>query len=341
MVIGARRRRGPKGRAARDEERGCRGDDVRRTVLTLPLAPFGPENPLPPLRPLDETHTVDERERDGLPADMARQIGYAPLRSVLPVRVLDGYGRERTSADLDAIVIENDRLRATVLPGLGGRDPLAAPQADRPRTALQQPGVPAGRLRPQRRLVLRRHRVEHRRDRPHHALLRARCTPRACPRPTAARCCACGSGSGCATLPFQVDLWLPEGSDFLYVGVRIRNPHDRTAPVYWWSNIAVPEDAAHPGARTGRRGLALRRTSARCAGSRCPSGTGADRTYPLRSEYPADYFYEVPHATPGRWIASLDEDGPRARPDLDGPAARAQALRVGRRARAGGAGRSG
>lgn len=44
-------------------------------------------------------------------------------------------------------------------------------------------------------------------------------------------------------LPFQVDLWLPEDSDFLHAGVRIRNRHERTAPVYWWSNIAVPEGA--------------------------------------------------------------------------------------------------
>jgi hypothetical protein len=43
-------------------------------------------------------------------------------------------------------------------------------------------------------------------------------------------------------LPVQVDLWLPEGSDFLYAWVRVRDPHERPAPVRWWSNVAVPED---------------------------------------------------------------------------------------------------
>lgn len=47
---------------------------------------------------------------------MARGIGRAPLRGLLPVPVRDGYGRDRVPADFDTIVIENDRLRVTVLP---------------------------------------------------------------------------------------------------------------------------------------------------------------------------------------------------------------------------------
>ncbi|MGG8464870.1 DUF5107 domain-containing protein, partial [Streptomyces lividans] len=94
---------------------------IRREVLTLPAAPLGPDNPLPPLRPLDEAHRIDDRDRAGLPRDMARQIDYEPLRSLLPAQVRDGYGRGREPRALDALVIENDRLRATVLPALGGR----------------------------------------------------------------------------------------------------------------------------------------------------------------------------------------------------------------------------
>ncbi|MDX6361865.1 MAG: hypothetical protein QOC85_868, partial [Streptomyces sp.] len=74
---------------------------IRREVLTLPAAELGPSNPLPPLRPLDEVHRVDERDRAGLPRDMARQIGYEPLHSVLPERIRDGYGRARTPRGID------------------------------------------------------------------------------------------------------------------------------------------------------------------------------------------------------------------------------------------------
>ncbi len=108
-------------------------------------------------------------------------------------------------------------------------------------------------------------------------------------------------------LPFQVDLWLPEDSEFLYVGVRVRNPHERPAPVYWWSNTAVPEDAGTrvlaPADEAWHFGYerSLRRIPV-------PHWEGADRTYPLGSAYPADFFYEVQDAA-RPWIAALDAAG--------------------------------
>ena len=44
-------------------------------------------------------------------------------------------------------------------------------------------------------------------------------------------------------LVYQVDFWLPPGSAFLFVGVRIRNPWPHAVPAYWWSNIAVASSA--------------------------------------------------------------------------------------------------
>ncbi|MEE1845894.1 MULTISPECIES: DUF5107 domain-containing protein [unclassified Streptomyces] len=279
---------------------------VRRAVLTLPAAPLGPENPLPALRPLDEMHVIDERDRAALPRDMARQIGYRPLTTVLPVRVLDGYGRERTATGLDAIVIENDRLRATVLPGLGGRihslhhkptgrellytNPVLQP-AD---FALNGAWFSGG--------------IEWNIGATGHTTLS--CAPlhaARVPAPDGGEMVRLWEWERLRDLPFQVDLWLPEDSDFLHVGVRIRNPHEHTAPVYWWSNIAVPE-----GERT--RVLApadeawhfgYERTLSRVP---VPVSGSVDRTYPLRGDFPADYFYEVPDGA-RRWIASLDEDG--------------------------------
>ncbi|MEV0574976.1 DUF5107 domain-containing protein [Streptomyces sp. NPDC050392] len=279
---------------------------VRRTVLTLPAAAPGPENPLPALRPLDEMHVVDDRDRAALPRDMARQIGHEPLATVLPVRILDGYGRERTPTDLDAIVIENDRLRATVLPGLGGRvhslfhkptgrdlvyaNPVLQP-AD---FALNGAWFSGG--------------IEWNIGATGHTTLS--CAPvhaARVPAPDGGEMVRLWEWERLRDLPFQVDLWLPEDSDFLHVGVRIRNPHEHPAPVYWWSNIAVPE-----GERT--RVLApadeawhfgYERTLTRVP---VPESGGVDRTYPLRGDFPADYFYEVPDGA-RRWIASLDEGG--------------------------------
>ncbi|MFD7715072.1 DUF5107 domain-containing protein [Streptomyces sp. NPDC059814] len=279
---------------------------VRRAVLTLPAAATGPENPLPALRPLDEMHVVDDRDRADLPRDMARQIGHEPLATVLPVAVLDGYGRERTATDLDVIVIENDRLRATVLPGFGGRihslfhkptgrdlvyvNPVLQP-AD---FALNGAWFSGG--------------IEWNIGATGHTTLS--CAPvhaALVPAPDGGEMVRLWEWERLRDLPFQVDLWLPDDSDFLHVGVRIRNPHEHPAPVYWWSNIAVAEDertrVVAPAEEAWHFGY--ERTLTRVP---VPESGSVDRTYPLRSDFPADYFYEVPDGA-RRWIASLDENG--------------------------------
>lgn len=279
---------------------------VRRSVLTLPAAPLGPENPLPALRAPDGVHALDDRSRDGLPRDMARQIGYEPLRSLLPVRILDGYQRRRTERDFESIVIENAHLRVTVLPGLGGRIHSLV-------------HLPSGRELLYRNPVLQPANfalngawfsggIEWNLGATGHTTLS--CAPlhaARVPAPDGGEMVRLWEWERLRGLPFQVDLWLPEESEFLYVGVRVRNPHERPAPVYWWSNIAVPEDEGTrvlaPADEAWHFGYerSLRRIPV-------PRWEGADRTYPLRSEYPADFFYEVDGgARP--WIASLDADG--------------------------------
>ncbi|MFI1538529.1 DUF5107 domain-containing protein [Streptomyces anandii] len=277
---------------------------IRREVLTLPAAQLGPDNPLPALRPLDEMHRIEDRDRDGLPRDMARQVGYAPLHSLLPVRVRDGYGRAREPRPVDALVLENDRLRATVLPGLGGR-------------VASLVHKPTGRELLYRNPVLQPANfalngawysggIEWNIGATGHTTLS--CSPlhaARVPAPDGGQMLRLWEWERLRDLPFQVDLWLPEGSDFLYVGVRIRNPHERETPTYWWSNIAVPEErrVLAPADEAWHFGYErrLRRVPV-------PSYDGVDRTYPLNSVYPADYFYEVPEGR-RRWIAALDEHG--------------------------------
>jgi tetratricopeptide (TPR) repeat protein len=277
---------------------------IRREVLTLPTAELGPDNPLPPLRPLDETHRVDDRDREDLPRDMARQVGYEPLRSLLPTRVRDGYDRDRTPRRIDALVIENDRLRATVLPALGGRiASLVHKPTDREllyRNPVLQPAnfalngawFSGG--------------IEWNIGATGHTTLS--CAPlhaARVPAPDGGEMLRLWEWERLRDLPFQVDLWLPDGSDFLYVGVRIRNPHERPAPTYWWSNIAVPEErrVLAPAEEAWHFGYErrLRRVPV-------PSYDGLDRSYPLNSPFAADYFYEMPDGR-RRWIAALDVDG--------------------------------
>lgn len=278
---------------------------VRPAVLTLPAAALGPENPLAPLVPPRDVHR-DIRAVDRLPGDMVRQMRYEPLRSLLPVRQRDGYGRERVPTDFDAVVIENDRLRATVLPSLGGRvhslvhkstgrsllytNPVLQPAG----FALNGAWFSGG--------------IEWNIGATGHSTLSVAPLHAArVPAPDGGEMLRLWEWERLRDLPFQVDLWLPEGSDFLYVGVRLRNPHDRPAPVYWWSNTAVPE-----GPRT--RVLAPADAAWNFGYERAlrhvpvPAAGGCDGTYPLSGDRHADFFYDLPEGE-RPWIASLDEDG--------------------------------
>ncbi|MFF5970986.1 DUF5107 domain-containing protein [Streptomyces sp. NPDC012769] len=283
---------------------------VRRAVLTLPAAPLGPDNPLPALHLLGGARipAVDEHDRAELPRDMARQLGHAPLRTVLPARVRDGYGRERTPTELDAIVIENDRLRVTVLPGLGGRvhslfhkgtgrellysNPVFQPAA----FALNGAWFSGG--------------IEWNTGARGHGTLS--CAPlhaAVVPAPDGGRMLRLWEWERLRDLPFQVDLWLPDGAEHLRVGVRIRNPHERPVPCSWWSNTAVPEDRRILAPADSAWHFAYAHTGHALRRVPVPrTADGVDRTYPLESTHSADYFYALADRQ-RRWIAALDADG--------------------------------
>ncbi|MGW3130017.1 DUF5107 domain-containing protein [Streptomyces sp. NPDC001123] len=281
---------------------------IRREVLTLPAAELGPDNPLPPLRLLDDggtahalqavgDHRVDERDREDLPRDVARRLGHEPLRSLLPVRIRDGYGRTRTPRGFDALVIENDRLRATVLPGLGGR-------------VASLVHLPTGRELLHRNPVFQPANlalngawyaggIEWNIGATGHTTLS--CAPlhaARVPAPDGGEMLRLWEWERLRDLPFQVDLWLPDGSDFLYAGVRVRNPHEHPVPVYWWSNTAVPED---------RRIVVPAEEAWEFGPERRPHRVPAP-AYDAQPPYSCNWFYDIPDGR-RRWIAALDADG--------------------------------
>ncbi len=109
-------------------------------------------------------------------------------------------------------------------------------------------------------------------------------------------------------VPFQIDAYLPDGSPVLFISVRIVNPHAATVPMYWWSNIAVPETPETrvlvPAASAysfgyGGRGLAR---------VPVPDVDGVDVSYPTNIGRAADFFF---HIDDGQrpWITALDAGG--------------------------------
>ncbi|CAL9362851.1 hypothetical protein SUDANB171_00702 [Streptomyces sp. enrichment culture] len=284
------------------------GTTVRRGTLTLPAAPLGPPNPLPALLPLDEAHRLDPAELAVLPPDAARQAAYAPLTSVLPAPLYDGYGRARAATEVPTLVIENDRLRATVLPGWGGRVHSLVHKATGRELLYRNPVLQPANFALNGAWFSGG--IEWNIGATGHTALS--CAPlhaATVPAPDGGQMLRLWEWERLRDTPFQVDLWLPRESDFLYVGVRIHNPQDHTTPVYWWSNTAVPE---HPGTRVLVPAEEAWHFGYRRALRTVPvpgDPGGPDRTRPAHGDHhPADYFYDVPAAA-RKWIAALREDG--------------------------------
>ena len=99
--------------------------------------------------------------------------------------------------------------------------------------------------------------------------------------------------------PFQYDCFLPDGSRFLYIRGRIWNPNKEMIPMYWWSNIALPEvpgsrvivptDNAFSNWYEGGSHMLSKVT--------LPDGEGFDATYPVNFPIAKDHFYNIPEDT--------------------------------------------
>ena len=99
--------------------------------------------------------------------------------------------------------------------------------------------------------------------------------------------------------PFQYDCFLPDGERFLYIRGRIWNPNKEMVPMYWWSNIALPEVVG------SRVVVPAMTTFANWYDSGnhmlmkldMPSGEGFDASYPTNFPHAHDHFYNIPEDT--------------------------------------------
>ncbi|NUR84296.1 MAG: DUF5107 domain-containing protein, partial [Nonomuraea sp.] len=240
----------------------------------------------------------------GADAEMTEQIGYGQPYSLLPYTVQDGYTRERVERALPVVVLENEHLTATFLPMYGGRlwslvhrpsgrellhrNPILQPA----NLALRDAWLAGG--------------VEWNLGATGH-------WPLTCAPLHAVRLEGADGTPVLRLFEFErmrrlvvtIDAWLPAGSPVLFVRPAIRSRAE--TPVYWWSNIAVPEaddvrvvapadSAYHFGYDSGLDLVAF------------PSVDGVDRSYTTRTESAADFFFEIP-AGERRWVAALDGSG--------------------------------
>lgn len=107
-------------------------------------------------------------------------------------------------------------------------------------------------------------------------------------------------------ITYQMDFWLEEDSHFLNCRMRIVNENTEVVPMYWWSNIAVPEYEG------GRIIVPSKSAYTFVHGSvhkvNIPRVRGIDITEYKKIPKSIDYFFELEEHAP-RYIASVDGEG--------------------------------
>ena len=259
--------------------------------LPIPAAEMNGESTLPLLydiRKPAEASDSDLSENDGL------FLGYGGMRTAFPYKAQDCYGQELTRDGLDGIILENDHLRATFVPSLGGKlwslfdknagkELLFANPVFRPAYLALRNAWASGGVEWNCGAVIGHH-------------------PYTCSQMFTAILSAEESGLGCPVLrmyhyeriqavTYQMDFYLPEGAKFLHCRMRVVNDAYTATAMYWWSNIAVPSD------ETARNVVPADEAYTHKAGGvtkvPVPVYNEIDVTYPTRNPIAVDYFYKT------------------------------------------------
>lgn len=278
--------------------------ELRIETYPMPAAELGPENPLPPLHTAQELHKVDHVD-SAVPNEMRRNIAYGRVDNILPYTLQDGYSQERNPRDFRVAVLENETLKATFLLEFGGRLwSLYHKPAQRELLSVNPVFQPAN-------LALRNAwfsgGVEWNIGTIGHSPFT--CAPLFATRvdaPNDIPVLRMYEWERIRQVPFQIDAWLPDGSPVLFVRVRIINPHEREIPMYWWSNIAVPET---PDTRVViPADSAYRFNYDQLNVIPVPEFEDTDNTYAQQIKPSADYFFHIPDGH-RPWITALDDEG--------------------------------
>lgn len=105
---------------------------------------------------------------------------------------------------------------------------------------------------------------------------------------------------------YQMDFWLDKGDRNLNCRMRIVNSGDKVAPMYWWSNMAVPE--YEEGRLIVPAKEAYTGDYQKVYKAKIPEVDGVDVTRYERIPAQVDYFFNIPEEKP-KYIANIGKDG--------------------------------
>lgn len=281
-------------------------------TCTWLAASLGGENPQPVFR--DRNPDAPVKARENLPAELARTLGKGSGRRILPYRLQDRYGRHRQPREFRAIVLENENLRATFLPELGGRLMSLLHKADQRELLFNNPVFqPAN-------LALRdawfAGGIEWNIGQYGHAF--HTCSPvfaAAIPGLNGETGLRLYDYDRCKGLLWQIDFYLPPGAQFLYAFTRVLNPRNEETQMYWWTNVAIPERPdvrvlapASQSVYVDYAGDLSDLAYGQAVLPGLPTIGGKDGTYSKNLSFTNEFFFQCQQA-PMPWQAALDARG--------------------------------
>ena len=271
-------------------------------TVTLRAADLGPKNPLPSVLPVLNVQTQKSPalgEEDEIFFDIGK------IRTIYPYTQQNLYGRELREKEFRAAVLENDFLKATFLPELGGRlwslyDKTAGRELlyvnDCIRLcnlALRNAWFSGG--------------VEWNIGMIGHSPFT--CAPlftETLEADDSTPVLRMYEYERLRNVTYQMDFSLPQDSRFLLCRMRIVNLNRTTVPMYWWSNIAVPEQE---GGRVIVPAEASYYSFWNTIGKiRMPYRGKREVSYPTHTECSMDYFY-ITEDKRQKYIAAVGPDG--------------------------------
>lgn len=105
---------------------------------------------------------------------------------------------------------------------------------------------------------------------------------------------------------WQMDFWLGEEDRFLNARMRIVNFGEKVTPMYWWSNIAVPEEKGGRILVPASEAFTFRNWGVYKVP--VPMVDGADISHYENIPASVDYFFDIPDGVP-KYIAHADASG--------------------------------
>ena len=282
--------------------------------LTLPGALPGPESPQPVFCAPRRDMAVPQ---DGTlrPAELTG-YGAACGARCLPYRMQDRYARSDAPVTVETAVLENDRLKAVFLPGLGGRLWSLYSKAEGRELLFRNPALRIANL--AIRGAWFSGGIEWNLGHTGHHVFT--CAPLYCCRVTAPdgeQFLRMYQYEAIEGQVLQLDFHLPDGAAQLAVQVRIENTRPGESPLYWWTNTAMPLTGGTrvfsgtaevlyqltPSPENLQPGFGI------CRMPFQPNLPGVDVSFPARIPHSVEYFFQNGRTDLAPWEVCAEPDG--------------------------------